>query len=46
METIFVKPRAGMLVRLSPPTRHLFAEGEEVTMSRYWRRRLMDGDVI
>ena len=42
----FLKPAKGMLVRLEDCTRHLFAEGESVTMSAYWRRRLRDGDVI
>ena len=45
METKFLKPVKGMLVRLENATRHLFAEGEEVVMSAYWRRRLRDGDV-
>lgn len=45
METKFLKPAEGMLVRLEDCTRHLFKEGEEVMMSTYWRRRLRDGDV-
>ena len=45
MVTKFLKPAKGMLVRLENATRHLLAEGEVVTMSAYWRRRLRDGDV-
>ena len=45
METRFLKPAHGLLVRLENATRHLVAEGEEVTMSAYWRRRIKDGDV-
>ena len=45
METKFLKPAKGLLVRLEDATRHLFAEGEQVTMSAYWRRRFRDGDV-
>ena len=46
METKFLKPAAGMKVRLENATRHLLAEGESLTMSAYWRRRIKDGDVI
>ena len=46
METKFLKPAKDMLVRLENATRHLLADGESVTMSAYWRRRLRDGDVI
>ena len=45
METRFLKPAPGMKVRLENATRHLLAEGESVTMSAYWRRRIKDGDV-
>ena len=45
MKTKFLKPAAGLKVRLENATRHLFTEGEEVTMSAYWRRRIKDGDV-
>ena len=45
MEMKFLKPATGMLVRLENATRHLFAEGENVAMSAYWRRRKRDGDV-
>ena len=40
-----MKPAPGMKVRLENATRHLFAEGEDVVMSAYWRRRKRDGDV-
>ena len=46
METKYLKPAKDMLVRLENATRHLLAEGEHVTMSAYWRRRLRDGDVV
>ena len=46
METIFVKPKAGLLVRLADASRHVFAEGEEVLNSSYIRRRLRDGDLV
>ena len=45
METKFLKPAAGMKVRLENATRHLLAEGEDIVMSAYWRRRIKDGDV-
>ena len=45
MKTQFLKPAAGLLVRLENATRHLAAGGETVVMSSYWRRRLRDGDV-
>ena len=45
MATKFLKPAAGMKVRLEDSTRHLFAEGENVRMTAYWRRRLRDKDV-
>ena len=46
MQTNFLKPAAGMLVRLEDASRHLLAEGEDVIMSAYWRRRMRDGDVV
>ena len=46
MQTNFLKPAAGMLVRLEDASRHMLAEGEDVLMSAYWRRRMRDGDVI
>ena len=46
METRFLKPTRNLLVRLEDVTRHLLAEGEEVVMTTYWRRRLRDQDVV
>ena len=45
MQSKFLKPARGLLVRLEDATRHLLAEGETVRMSSYWRRRIRDGDV-
>ena len=45
MATKFLKPAKGLLVRLEDCTRHLFAEGEHVVMSSYWRKRLRVADV-
>ena len=45
MDTKFLKPAKGLLVRLEDCTRHLFAEGEHIVMSAYWRRRVRDRDV-
>lgn len=45
MEKIVVKPRKGLLVR-DPKTREILAEGGETKpLTKYWRRRLRDGDV-
>jgi len=42
---MFVKPKAGLLVR-NPVTREpLPAEGAEVPDNDYWQRRLLDGDI-
>ena len=46
MQTEFLKPAAGLLVRLEDATRHLLAEGEAVVITSYWRRRMRDGDVV
>ena len=45
MSTKFLKPAKGLLVRLEDCTRHLFAEGEHIVMSSYWRKRLRVADV-
>lgn len=46
MERIRVVPREGLSVPRPHPDRgHLDAAGEEVPLTRYWRRRLADGDV-
>lgn len=45
MNTLRVKPAAGLLVR-APDTREpLPAAGAEVPATPYWLRRLADGDV-
>lgn len=41
----FLRPAKGVKVR-RPDGRHLAAEGETVTMSNYWQRRLDAGDVV
>lgn len=46
METIFVKPKAGLKIR-RPETKAFLAEaGEKVPKNTFWARRLADGDVI
>lgn len=45
MNTVTLKPAAGVKVRLPDGSGHLAAEGEAVLMSSYWRRRIKDGDV-
>lgn len=42
---IVVKPAKGLTV-LKPDGRKLAAEGETVTRTSFWLRRLQDGDVI
>ncbi len=45
-ERMKVRPAKGLSVRREPPEKGcLEKEGEEVRMTRYWRRRLADGDV-
>ena len=46
MQTRFVKPAKGMLVRLEDCSRHVAAEGEDLPFTAYLRRRLRDGDLI
>lgn len=41
----FLRPAEGVKVR-HPDGRHLAAEGETVTMTSYWQRRLAVGDVV
>lgn len=45
MNTVILKPAAGLRVRLPDGSGHLAATGEAVLMSTYWRRRIKDGDV-
>ena len=45
MDTKFLKPAKGLLVRLEDASRHLLESGESIIMSAYWRKRLRLGDV-
>lgn len=40
-----LRPAEGVKVR-HPDGRHLASDGETVTMTTYWQRRLADGDVV
>ncbi|MBP2314903.1 DUF2635 domain-containing protein [Azospirillum soli] len=42
---MFVKPKAGLLVRDPATGEPLPAVGREVSQDQYWMRRLQDGDV-
>lgn len=43
---MFVKPKAGLKIA-RPDTRTVLKdEGEEVPANTFWRRRLIDGDVL
>lgn len=44
-ERQFLRPANGLKVR-HPDGRHLADDGEVVTLTNYWRRRLAAGDVI
>ena len=44
-QTAFLKPTPGGLVRHPESRRPLAEDGEEVELTRYWRRRLRAGDV-
>ena len=45
--TTKLKPAAGLLVRHEDPTHgHIPPGGADVVMSRYYRRRVRDGDLI
>lgn len=41
-----LKPREGLVVPLPDGTGVLPAKGQPVLINSYWRRRLMDGDVV
>lgn len=46
MQKAWLKPADGLLVRYEQPERgHVPPEGAEVTMSKYYRRRIADGDL-
>jgi hypothetical protein len=42
----FLKPRPGLIVRNPLTKEPLPADGAEVVMSSYWRRRIQDGDAV
>ena len=44
-ERMLVRPAEGLKVR-HPDRRHLAKQGETVTLTSYWRRRIAAGDVI
>ena len=47
MATKFLlKPVGDLLVRLEDASRHLLAEGEDVVMSAYWRKKEREGSVV
>jgi hypothetical protein len=46
MTRAHLQPAPGGLVRHPRTRRPLAAEGEEVTLDSFWRRRLRRGDVI
>ena len=44
---MFLKPKEGLLVpNIDNNFKPLSPEGETVELSRYWKRRLKDGDVV
>lgn len=43
---MFVKPKAGLIVRDPITKRPLLPEGREVPADGYWLRRLRSGDVV
>lgn len=45
-ETVFVMPAKGRKIPLEDGSGHFSADGREVELTRYVRRRLADGDLI
>ena len=46
-ETKFLKPAPGLLVRYEDPDRgHIPEDGDELPRTRYYRRRVRDGDLV
>lgn len=45
METIFVKPKAGLKIRRPDTNSFLSEDGENVPNTTFWQRRLLDKDV-
>ena len=47
MQTQFVKPAPGRLVRFEDPSLgHIPPEGEAVALTKYYRRRIAVGDLV
>lgn len=46
MQTIRIKPAAGLTVRLEDGSGYLATDGQTLPLTGYWHRRLADGDVI
>ena len=46
METRFLKPSPGLIVRMPGTGYALPEEGAEVEINTYWHQRLRDGDVV
>ena len=47
MKSAWLKPAKDLLVRFERPERgHFPPEGAEVSMSKYYRRRMKDGDLV
>lgn len=46
MKRAILKPTEGGLVRHPTTMRPLAADGEEVSLTRFWRRRISAGDVV
>lgn len=47
MNTQWLKPAEGLLVRFEDPAQgHIPAEGAELPLTKYYRRRVADGDLV
>lgn len=47
MKTQWLKPAPDLLVRFEDPSQgHIPAEGAEVPLTKYYRRRVADGDLV
>lgn len=46
MESFFIKPKEGLLIRRPDNKKFLNPEGESVPKNMFWLRRIADGDVI
>jgi|GEM_PF-2041321 len=46
MATVYLKPIAGVVVQYPGTKAALPAEGAEVALDNYWRRRINDGSVV